>query len=73
MLVKPISLEDTVMRKFGNVENFAAAIGWSNRKAQSIVSGQQTKTVRDMEDMAKALGMKQAEEFMAVFFMDASI
>ena len=62
-------LRGEVAARFGSCEAFAAALGWSGRKARDIVSGRQTPTAREITQMADALGvMDDPERFMSIFF-----
>jgi len=62
-------LRGAVAAKFGTCEAFSKALAWSGRKTRDIVSGRQTPTARDIQQMADALDvMDNPVAFMSIFF-----
>lgn len=59
-----------VMKKFGNIASFARALKWSYRKTREIVTGQQLPTADDMKEMANAMEIDSADDFMKFFYGD---
>lgn len=53
---------------YHSVQNFARAIGWSNRKAYDIVNGNQEPTAKDIEDMCAVLKIDIPDEMRNIFF-----
>lgn len=64
----PNKIRGAVFSKFQSISAFADAMEWTRQKASRIVNGQQRPTAEDMEKMAKCLGIKNAKEFMSIFF-----
>lgn len=54
--------------KFGSMGKFAKRIGWSERRTRDILSGRQEPTAKDIEEMAKALEITEASEFVSFFY-----
>jgi transcriptional regulator with XRE-family HTH domain len=61
-------IRGVVFSRFPSISAFAEAIGWTRQKASKIVNGSQRPSAEDMEEMAKCLGINNAEDFMGVFF-----
>lgn len=61
------------VQKYGNLTNAAKQMKWSTRKMNYIANGRQCATVRDIEEMAKALEINDMRVFMSVFFPGVSI
>ena len=68
----PNKIRGAVFTRFTSISEFADAIGWSRQKASRIVNGIQRPTAEDMEAIAECLGIKDADEFMSVFFTSVS-
>jgi hypothetical protein len=69
MTMRENPLRGAVAAKFGTCEAFSQALNWSGRKTRDIVSGRQTPTARDIQQMAEALGlMDDPAAFMSIFF-----
>lgn len=62
------ALRGRIIAKYHTVQNFAASLGWSNRKAYDIVNGKQEATAKDIEVMCAALDVLIPEEMKALFF-----
>ena len=60
-------LRGRVIAMFGTIGAFAKAIGWSRRKASSIVNKKQEPTASDIEKMADMLHVDLPEDFRAIF------
>ena len=56
-----------VLVKFRSISNFARAVHWDRKKASRIVNRQQLPSVKDMEDMAEALGVNDCYTFVHLF------
>ena len=67
-----MTLRGVVVSKFGSVSKMAKALHWSNGKARRIVRGDQLPNANDIEDMAAALEIESADEFVRVFFPEQS-
>ena len=67
-----ISLKGVVVSKYGSVSKLAREISWSERKARDIINGRQQPTAKEMEQMAAALDVTTASEFMRLFFPQMS-
>ena len=65
--MKNMTLRGRVISSFGTIGKFAAAIGWSRRKASCIINGQQEATASDIEAMATLLNVELPEEFRILF------
>lgn len=61
-------LRGRIVERFKTITAFAAAIGWSPRKAFDIVNGKQEPSARDIENMAKALQIEIPSELHSLFF-----
>lgn len=61
-----------VLGKYKSIAEFADAIGWSRNKASRIVNGVQEPDANEMEQMAELFGIKTAEQFMNIFFVNLS-
>ena len=64
-------IRGAVFSKYPNVSSFAKAIGWHRNKASRIVKGEQSPSVKDMEEMAMCLNITDAVSFMSIFFPHA--
>ena len=62
------NLRGRIITMFHSVKNFAAAIGWSTRKAYDIVNGKQTMTGKDIDEMCNVLNVTIPEEMRLLFF-----
>ena len=62
------ALRGVVAEKFGSCEKFAKELKWSGRKTRDIVSGRQWATTKEVREMADALQISDAAEFLRVFF-----
>lgn len=67
----PLYLE--IIKKYGKITKFADAIGWSDRKTNSIANGKQSMKTNEVEKVAEYLHVKDAEEFMRIFYPGVSI
>lgn len=67
-----VNLKGVVVSQYGSASAFARKLKWSGRKARDIVSGRQTPTVTDVEEMALALNITDNDEFMQIFFTGMS-
>ena len=67
MLLK-VTLKGLVISKFGSATELGKALNWSGRRARSIVNGSQEPTVADIELLSTALGLTNANDFIAVFY-----
>lgn len=54
--------------KFGSMEKFAKHIGWSARRTRDILSGRQEPTAKDIEELAVALEVTDASDFVRFFY-----
>lgn len=68
----PNKIRGAVFSRYESISNFAEAIGWGRQKASRIISGKQRPTAEDMEKMASCLGIKDAADFMVIFFPNES-
>lgn len=67
-----ITLKGAVSSMYGSATALAKQLGWSGRKARDIVSGRQAPTAKDMEEMAEALDIRDANSFALIFFPNMS-
>lgn len=63
-----ITLKGAVSSMYGSATALAKQLGWSGRKARDIVSGRQAPTAKDMEELAEALDIRDANSFALIFF-----
>lgn len=63
-----IELRSRVYRRFHSMAEFAKAMGWDASKVRRIMAGQQQPDVGEILQMAEALGVESAEDFMLIFF-----
>lgn len=63
-----IELRSRVYSRFRSMAEFAKALGWDDSKVRRIMAGQQQPDVDEIRQMAEALGVESAEDFMAIFF-----
>ncbi len=61
-----------VLNKYRSIADFSHAIGWSYRKAYSIVNGTQDPNVDDVRQMAEVLDLQSKDEFISIFFAPLS-
>ena len=66
-------LRGEIVSKFGSMEKCEKSIGWSGRKIRDVVTGRQSMTVSDIEQLSSALSVKTADRFMKLFFPNLSI
>lgn len=66
-------LRGEIVSKFGSMEKCGKSIGWSGRKIRDVVTGRQSMTVSDIEQLSSALSVKTADRFMKLFFPNLSI
>lgn len=66
-------LRGEIVAKFGSMEKCGKAIGWSGRKIRDVVTGRQSMTAGDIEQLSSALSVKTVERFMKLFFPNLSI
>lgn len=62
-----ITKRGLVVSKYGNISNFAKAIGWSYRKANDIVNDRQQANATEIDQMAAALGIELPAAFAEIF------
>ncbi len=62
------SLRGMVFSKYKSVSDFARALGWRRQKVGKIVNGDRVPTVKDVEEMASVLNLRDVHSFMTVFF-----
>lgn len=67
------ALRGKVIEEYGTVQEFAKAIGWSNRKASYVTVGRQDLTAKETEECAKVLHVDNARDFMRIFYPSVSI
>ena len=60
-------LRGRIIAMFGTIGKFATAIGWSRRKASSIVNKRQEATASDIVQMANVLQVELPEDFRILF------
>jgi transcriptional regulator with XRE-family HTH domain len=60
-------LRGAVLAKHPNISEFARAMNWDRKKASRIVNRKQLPTAKDMEDMAKNLDIRNADDFVQIF------
>ena len=53
--------------QFGSIMGFARAMGWSYRKANSIINDKQEPTATEIVQMSKAFGVELPEHFNDLF------
>lgn len=63
-----ITLKGLVISKYGNVGNFAKALGWSRNKTMRIVNGIQEPHPCEIVEMTEVLDISTQELFMQIFF-----
>lgn len=52
---------------YGSISNFAKAMGWSYRKANSIINDKQEPTATEVDQMAEAFGIEMPRAFKDLF------
>ena len=67
-----VSLRGLVVSKYGSAAKMARTIGWSETKARDIASGRRVARAEDIERLADALGIVNADDFVAIFFPEQS-
>lgn len=65
-------LRGIVMSKYPNISSFSRAMKWDRKKASRIINHLQKPTANDMEQMAKCLGIQDAESFVHIFLPSVS-
>jgi hypothetical protein len=60
-------LRGAVLARFPNITAFAKAMNWDRKKASRIVNRVQKPTVNDMEQMARALDVRDSDSFVHIF------
>lgn len=67
-----VTVKGLAISKYGSITKFAKALCWSERKTRYIVNERQKATAQEMEQMAVALGIKTATDFMIIFLPSVS-
>lgn len=67
-----ISLYGVAMTRFGSIQSFATAIGWSRNKAMRILKGIQEPDALEICAMTEALEVPSVAAFMQIFFAPLS-
>lgn len=63
-----ITLRGAVVSKFGTIQKFAEAVGWSQSRTLRILNKKQNPTDADIDRMANALEIHDFSTFMQIFF-----
>ena len=63
-----INLRGAVLGNFKSISSFAATMGWNKKKASEIVNGTRQPNAKEMIQISDALGIDNADAFMALFF-----
>jgi transcriptional regulator with XRE-family HTH domain len=65
-------LRGIVYAMYGNLSNFAKALGWSRQKVARIINQGQKPSAQDMEQMADCLKVKDVYTFVHIFLPSLS-
>lgn len=68
MILDGMTIRGLAISKFHSMARFAKHIKWSERRTRDILSGRQKPTAKDTEELAIALEIKTADEFMKFFY-----
>ena len=65
-------IRGVVLSMYPNISSFAQAMNWTRQKASRIVNKKQSPNIKEMEQMALCLGIKDVNSFVHIFlpFMD---
>lgn len=68
MYLNRMTIKGLAISKYNSMGKFANKIGWSARKTRDILSGRQQPTAKDIEELALALEIIDADEFVSFFY-----
>ena len=68
VILNGMTIRGLAISKFMSMAKFAKHIGWSERRTRDILSGRQEPTAKDIEELATALEIETAEEFIKFFY-----
>ena len=67
-----VNLRGAVFAKYKNISSFAEAVGWGRKKASDIINERRRPSAHEMEEIAKAIGINDANTFFSLFFTSKS-
>ena len=63
-----LNLRGVILQKYPSASAFAREVGWGRTKASGIMNGRVKPNADDMLTIAQAVGIDDANTFMAIFF-----
>lgn len=67
-----MTLRGVVLQKYPSASAFGKAMGWNRQKASDIMNGRRNPSADEMVQIAKNVGITDAQVFMSIFFPSVS-
>lgn len=68
-----MTLRGVVLQNYPSACAFGKAMGWNRQKASDIMNGRRQPSADEMIQIAKKIGIDDAQSFMSIFFPSVSI
>lgn len=67
-----MTLRGVVLQNYSSACAFGKAMGWNRQKASDIMNGRRQPSADEMIQIAKKIGIDDAQSFMTIFFPSMS-
>lgn len=67
-----MTLRGVVLQNYPSACAFGKAMGWNRQKASDIMNGRRQPSADEMIQIAKKIGIDDAQSFMSIFFPSVS-